>query len=628
MPRLAQASAVPLMLMLHLLAPALVGLMGDGRAPELPVVRANDNRASAGKLRGNVLTVRLVVQMARWYPQADNGPFIDVEAFAEEGRTPTIPAPLIRVPTGTIVEATIRNALPDSSITIHGFQTRPAENSDTVRLAPGETRTLRFAAGEPGTYLYRGVVGKSRDRSGSGRDDREREQIAGAFIIDSLGQRKSDRVLVINIWGKWEDSTRYNNALAINGKSWPYTERLGATVGDTLRWRVVNASARAHPMHLHGFYFRVDAQGDLRRDTVYASEQRRLVVTEQVRAGRTIDMTWSPDRPGNWLFHCHLGFHVVPEVRLDPPPERHHANYAHNPADHMAGLIMGITVEPGRGWKPVAEGPARKLRLFVQEGWKRARSPRTMRFVLQRDSVAPAPDSTGPLSSTLVLTRGEPADITVINRLTEPTGIHWHGIELESYSDGVVGWSGMGKRVAPLIAPRDSFTAHLTLPRAGTFIYHTHLNDLEQLTSGLYGAIIVLEPGQRFDPRTDHLYVAGWDGVAQPPHVLVNGDSVLPPREMAFGAKHRLRFINIGVAVSVRFSLRRDTALVSWKAVAKDGADLPPAQATTRRAIQAAFVGEAYDFEFDPPERGTYNLVIENLAPAGASRRRQRIDVR
>ncbi len=626
MVRLPRSYVVPLTLLV--LAPAVLGLTGEARAPELPVVQANDNRAVAGRLRGNVLTVKLVVRMARWYPQAGNGPFVDVETFAEEGRAPTIPAPLIRVPTGTIVEATIRNAL-DSAVTLHGFHTRPAEMSDTVRLAPGETRTMRFAAGEPGTYLYRGVIGKYRDRGGpAGHGTREREQLAGALVIDSAGPRRNDRILVINIWGKWKDSTDYQNSLTINGKSWPYTERLGATVGDTLQWRVINASARAHPMHMHGFYFRVDARGDIRRDTLYAPEQRRLVVTEQIRPGRTISMTWTPDRPGNWLFHCHLGFHVIPEARLDPPPARHHVNYAHNAADHMAGLVMGITVEPGRGWKPVAEPPARKLRLFVQEGWKRARAPRSMGFVLQRDSVAPAPDSTEPAASTLVLTRGEPADITVVNRLAEPIGVHWHGIELESYSDGVVGWSGIGKRIAPLIAPRDSFTAHLSLPRAGTFIYHTHLNDLEQLTSGLYGAIVVLEPGKRFDPRTDHVYVAGWDGADDPPHVLVNGDSAPPPVEMAFGTAHRLRFINIGVAGAVRFSLRRDTTLVSWKAVAKDGADLPAVQATMRRAVQVLDVGETYDFQFDPPERGSYSLAIESLAGPAGVKRRQRIDVR
>jgi manganese oxidase len=38
---------------------------------------------------------------------------------------------------------------------------------------------------------------------------------------------------------------------------------------------------------------------------------------------------------------------------------------------------------------------------------------------------------------TLVLRRGEPVAITLVNRLSEATSIHWHGMELESYYDGV-----------------------------------------------------------------------------------------------------------------------------------------------------------------------------------------------
>jgi hypothetical protein len=85
--------------------------------------------------------------------------------------------------------------------------------------------------------------------------------------------------------------------------------------------------------------------------------------------------------------------------------------------------------------------------------------------------------------------------------------------------------------------------------------------------------------------------------------------------------------VNIGVAVSVRFSMRRDTTLVKWKALAKDGADLPAAHTTSRPALQAVAVGETFDFEFNPPERGTYEFLIESLAPAGV-KRRQRVEVK
>jgi FtsP/CotA-like multicopper oxidase with cupredoxin domain len=231
--------------------------------------------------------------------------------------------------------------------------------------------------------------------------------------------------------------------------------------------------------------------------------------------------------------------------------------------------------------------------------------------VLQQDGRVPAADSVERVGSPLVLHRGEATDITVVNELREPTGVHWHGIELESYSDGVVGWSGNTGHMAPMIAPHDSFVAHLTLPRAGTFIYHTHLNDLEQITSGLYGGIIVLEPGARFDPRHDHLYVAGWDGPDDPPHVLVNGDTVAASIEMSTRETHRIRLINIGVAVLDKFVLRRDTTVASWRAIAKDGMTLPSRLATARPAQQLVAVGETYDFEISHLPPGSYRFAVE-----------------
>ena len=57
----------------------------------------------------------------------------------------------------------------------------------------------------------------------------------------------------------------------------------------------------------------------------------------------------------------------------------------------------------------------------------------------------------------IVLHRGEPAEITVVNRMAEPTAIHWHGIEIESYFDGVPGFGGVGSNISPPVAPGQSF---------------------------------------------------------------------------------------------------------------------------------------------------------------------------
>ena len=77
---------------------------------------------------------------------------------------------------------------------------------------------------------------------------------------------KPDRVFVVERWIPGLDSARhplsFDQLFTINGRPWPYTERLTYDVGDSVRWRVINASNDVHPFHLHGFYFRVDAHGD------------------------------------------------------------------------------------------------------------------------------------------------------------------------------------------------------------------------------------------------------------------------------------------------------------------------------------------------------------------------------
>lgn len=561
--------------------------------PGLPRVVPNDNRIPAGRMAGDTLELDLEVRMAVWYPEADSGPGVEVAAFAEAGKPPTIPAPLIRVREGTTIRLRVRNLLGDSVLTVHGLFTHPAAEGDSIVLPVGGGAERTFAAGAPGTYLYFALPGSHRIDV-----DDERQQMGGALIVDPAEGSPPDRVFVMNIWGRTLDSVNYGNALAINGRSWPWTERIGAEMGDSLRWRIVNLSARSHPMHLHGFYFRLNAEGDVRSDSAIAPDQQPLLVTQRMAPFTTMRLTWAPDRPGNWLFHCHIGFHVLPTARVVPVSVDHADWSAHDAGRHMSGLILGIEVPAPPGYVDDERTDPERLRLFIQEGPPRHRAPRAMGFVLQRGADEPRSDSVEIPGTTLHLTRGRPTDITVINRTREPSAIHWHGIELESYSDGVPGWSGMGGQLAPFIAPGDSFTARLTLPRAGTFMYHTHLNDLVQLTSGLYGGIVVHEPGARLDPEHDHLFVAGWDGEegdSLGPRRLINGEEAPPPLRLRAGERHRLRFVNIGPANVVRFQLQRDTTLMPWRVVAKDGAERPPQQVAEVPARAFVNVGETLD---------------------------------
>ena len=84
----------------------------------------------------------------------------------------------------------------------------------------------------------------------------------------------------------------------------------------------------------------------------------------------------------------------------------------------------------------------------------------------------------------------------------------------------------------PPIAPGDSFAAEFTPPRSGTFPYHSHLHELRQIGSGMYGAIIVSDAPR--DTTRDHVIVAGGGGVpvfhkAGPAFLLVNGRSQPAP---------------------------------------------------------------------------------------------------
>jgi FtsP/CotA-like multicopper oxidase with cupredoxin domain len=251
----------------------------------------------------------------------------------------------------------------------------------------------------------------------------------------------------------------------------------------------------------------------------------------------------------------------------------------------------------------------RRLAVTVAPGIARDTAhPAPIGFRLTPDGRVPAPARVTSRGDLLLLTRGEPTDITVHNALAEPTAIHWHGLELESYSDGVAGFGVTAGRVAPAIAPRDSFVARLTLKRAGTFIYHTHLNDLDQITAGLYGPLVVLEPGQRWDPSRDLVLTAGFDLTQARPSPVINGGEPDAPLELRVGARVRIRMINIQPADPLTFEIVRDSTVVQWRPVAKDGFELPSAQSAVGPATRTLWVGETFDAAFAPTEPGLYQL--------------------
>ncbi len=73
------------------------------------------------------------------------------------------------------------------------------------------------------------------------------------------------------------------------------------TVGELQVWDVINDSMMDHPFHLHGFFFQVLSVND--QPPAFLSWEDTVNVPPRSR----VRIAWMPDdRPGEWMYHCHI----------------------------------------------------------------------------------------------------------------------------------------------------------------------------------------------------------------------------------------------------------------------------------------------------------------------------------
>ncbi|MCQ9164161.1 multicopper oxidase family protein [Arthrobacter sp. STN4] len=115
------------------------------------------------------------------------------------------------------------------------------------------------------------------------------------------------------------------------------------------------------------------------------------------------------------------------------------------------------------------------------------------------------------VAPTLRGTAGDQLAVTVANKLTEGTSIHWHGLALRNNADGV---PALTQEAAP--AGKD-YPYSFKLPHPGTYWYHSHVE--MQRERALYGALVIEDPKETLKYDRDWVIVLDdWlDGVTGTP---------------------------------------------------------------------------------------------------------------
>ena len=249
------------------------------------------------------------------------------------------PGPTLHASEGDEMQITVVNRLAmAATIHWHGipvpFLMDGAAMVSQQPIEPGQSFEYRFTAPQAGTYMYH-----------SHYNDLELQTVAGMIVIEPQEKGREPRyasdvpIFISSI--EWEPArgveaqavlanSMMMSAMAsdpkadpkpgmgdamdrmdmveywcFNGKTYPATIPISVKTGDLVRVRFANLTNMAHPIHLHGHWFRLIAQ--------YGSPLERPSIgnTVPVHPGQTIDIDFLANNPGVWPLHCHILSHMV-----------------------------------------------------------------------------------------------------------------------------------------------------------------------------------------------------------------------------------------------------------------------------------------------------------------------------
>ncbi len=232
---------------------------------------------------------------------------------------------------------------------------------------------------------------------------------------------------------------------------------------------------------------------------------------------------------------------------------------------------------------PVASGREQTIRLIAEiKPWTVAPGITVQAWTY--NGTVPGP--------TIHVRQGDRVRVIFTNRLPEPTTVHWHGLDVPAAMDGVPGMS------QPPVMPGETFVYEFTATDPGTYIYHTHFNDLVQLDRGLYGAFVV-DPATPSKDRYDRDYLmllSSWRIYSNAENYFsIDGKSypLTKPYEVKRGERVRIREINISGTEFHTMHIHGH----HFQVVAIDGQDVAPAQRQTMVTVTLG-PGETRDVAF------------------------------
>ena len=91
----------------------------------------------------------------------------------------------------------------------------------------------------------------------------------------------------------------------INGSPFAKRHPISAKPGETQVWTLVNKTKWSHPFHLHGFFFQVLDESGKHVEPLEWKDTVNVPLEQTVKLVVRYD-----DRPGAWMFHCHILDHA------------------------------------------------------------------------------------------------------------------------------------------------------------------------------------------------------------------------------------------------------------------------------------------------------------------------------